>query len=225
MSKFCSKCGIELQDEDFLCPQCGAIWGDRIYQVPARAASSPRAFDEHDDVEVEVPAVQAEKTPRKPRKNRFLRWLLPLMAVLIGLILIFVLADSDISKKPEDSDQPTTTTAPEQDTPIVIPDGFIKYTVQFVDMNGNPIKGVKIEDPTQISSYKQSGADGKCSFNIAGSGTPYVWIVAVPEGFSEELNRVKIFFEEGETTLTIVIPFKEIVYTDPDSQDIEIDIY
>lgn len=217
MSKYCSKCGIELKDEDFLCPQCGAIWGDRIYHVPASAAFRPHALDDHDDEEIEKPAIEAENIPRKPRKNRFLRWLLPVVSVLVGLILIFVLADSDPAKEPQDSDQPTTTTAPEQDMPIV-PNGLIKkYTVQFVDMNGNPIKRVKIEDPTQINSYKQSGADGKCSFYIVGSGTPYVWIVAVPEGFSEELNMVKIFFEEGQTNLTIVIPFKAIDESNPDS--------
>lgn len=34
MDRICAKCGLELQENDFFCPQCGAIYGEPIYEAP-----------------------------------------------------------------------------------------------------------------------------------------------------------------------------------------------
>lgn len=34
MNKTCQKCGASLQENDFLCPNCGAIYGQPVYEAP-----------------------------------------------------------------------------------------------------------------------------------------------------------------------------------------------
>ena len=40
MSKTCQRCGTSLQENDFLCPKCGAIYGEPTYEAP-KAAEKP----------------------------------------------------------------------------------------------------------------------------------------------------------------------------------------
>ena len=36
MERICKKCGQALQENDFLCPQCGAIYGEPLYDLPKK---------------------------------------------------------------------------------------------------------------------------------------------------------------------------------------------
>ena len=82
MGKFCSKCGLQMQEDDFLCPRCGAIWGDRIYRVPKT----------EENVETPENPVVAEPIvmqPAKPKKRVFPWILLGLtVALILGAILV-----------------------------------------------------------------------------------------------------------------------------------------
>ena len=82
MGKFCSKCGLQMQEDDFLCPSCGAIWGDRIYRVSKT----------EEDAQPPENAVVAEPIRTQPTKakRRVVSWIL--LGLTVALILGAILA-------------------------------------------------------------------------------------------------------------------------------------
>lgn len=315
MSKYCGKCGTRMSDNDFLCPDCGAIWGDRIYRAPATVETDFSADNEeipNENLEtVTTPSVPQETTAKKKHIR-----LLPLLLLLLGFALVLILTEIDwsawagestappattdhvtIGKNPETTSPPTVQTMPpavaysyavvfvdSQNNPIEgvkianpipvvsstylvsnkegvitlhsdteiayiqvtsVPSGYTfyylheklyfagqyvmtivldktdeiytSYTVQFADPDGNPIPRVKIENPKQINSYLYSDSNGRITFELPSTNTqPYIWIVAVPVGYSNELTGQRIYFVEGQTSMTIAIPFSVVEIDPPD---------
>ena len=311
MSKYCGKCGTAMRDSDFLCPECGAIWGDRIYRASAPVETDFSAKNETSTDENIEPSVVPQVPQESVVQKRSIR-LLPLL--LLGVALIFILMQQDwfteagessipaattdhitIGKNPETTSTPTVQTMPpmaaysyvvmfvdRQNNPIEgvkianpltyastaylvsnedgvitlhsdteiayiqvasVPSGYTfeflnkklyfgslwlmtivldkadvqytSYTVQFVDPDGNPIRRVKIENPKQVGSYLYSNSNGKITFELPNTNTqPYIWITAVPDGYSDILIRQRIYFGKDQTNLTISIPYSD-VETDP----------
>jgi hypothetical protein len=72
-----------LAEDDFLCPICGAIWGDKVYK--AATVILPEETDEVDEPDIpDVPIVSATEAVSAKQ----LRWLLPLMALVLLLAFI-----------------------------------------------------------------------------------------------------------------------------------------
>ena len=200
MSKYCGKCGLQLADDDFLCPQCGAIWGDRIYRVPV-IQEEP----EKEPHELQTEEVKEEKpTPAKKSRSKWMPVIIALLAVLLAAML--VLADFDF-RTGEGTSTPATTTGKPIDTippeyiftiPVTRPDIVIRdpenaneYTVRFINSYGDPVPGVKIEFPNTNplvstgSVIAISDSDGYIHFSFQSNSRARFSIIEVPKGYSK----------------------------------------
>lgn len=112
MMKICDKCGAELTEDDFLCPICGAIWGDKVYK--AATVILPEETDEVDEPDIpDVPIVSATEAVSAKQ----LRWLLPLMALVLLLAFIALWLGSNHNLwVGEGTSTPATTTGKPTDT-------------------------------------------------------------------------------------------------------------
>ena len=218
MSKFCDKCGIKLNDDDFLCPSCGAIWGDRIYRTPI-------SFDaENQDTEAAEPscAEQDEEPTETARKQP--RWLLPLAMLCIVLAFgLFLLGTDRLFLAGEGTSAATTTTPaidPEYpSTSPVDPDlPYTVYTVKFVDPYGTPIPGVYIENlwtfissgiaPSEFLFSDQNGMVSLIIFN-GFNGDVHINIFSVPQGYDQDMVGEIRYYAEGQTEMLIVLKFSD----------------
>ena len=296
-----------MHEDDFLCPECGAIWGERIYRAPATIETDFSAENEALTGGNPEPAV-TPPAPQEAVAQKRSTSLLPLLLLLLGTALVFILMQSEwfteagessipaattdhvtIGKQPETTSPPTFPTMPpmtaysyavvfvdrqkkpiegvmianplefastpflvsnkdgaialHSDTEIAyiqvasVPSGYTfsllneklyfgsdryvmtivldkadvqytSYTVQFVDPDGNPIRRVKIENPTRVGSYLYSDSYGKITFQLPSSNTQqYIWITAVPEGYSDELVGQRIYFVKDQTSMTISLTY------------------
>lgn len=104
MAKICAKCGYELQENDFLCPNCGAIYGEPVYVAPPKPAT----------VAAQKKSSAAE--PGKPKKNG--KWWRIVIPAALLLVFVCVLLWDPFSRPhsqsnpTEDPLVPTTTTMP-----------------------------------------------------------------------------------------------------------------
>lgn len=216
MSKYCGKCGIEMADDDFLCPRCGAIWGDRIYRVPTVTDAQ-----EPDTEETEVP-----DEPQEVRQKKQPRWLLPLVAgcILLAFVLFLIGSDWDMWAG-EGSTAPSTTdhfiiaghtTAPPEMEPA-----YITYTVKIQDPLGNPVPDVKLSYPNTnpfVSStrvWQITDRDGAISFQFPSERSATVKVEEIPQGYTLPLLDSTYYFTNGATDLIIVVQFDYKIEIDP----------
>lgn len=208
MSKYCGKCGIEMTDDDFLCPRCGAIWGDRIYRVPTVTEAQ-----EPDTEETEVP-----DEPQKVRQRKQPRWLLPLVAgcILLAFVLFLIGSDWDMwagegSTAPSTTDHSFTIGALPTAAPPETKPAYITYTVKIVDPFGNPIPNVTLSYPNInpfISSSKVwqiTDQDGGISFQYPSERVASVKVEKVPEGYTLPQPDAAYYFTDRATDLIIVV--------------------
>lgn len=216
MSKYCGKCGIEMADDDFLCPRCGTIWGDRIYRVPTVTDAQ-----EPDTEETEVP-----DEPQEVRQKKQPRWLLPLVAgcILLAFVLFLIGSDWDMWAG-EGSTAPSTTdhfiiaghtTAPPEMEPA-----YITYTVKIQDPLGNPVPDVKLSYPNTnpfVSStrvWQITDRDGAISFQFPSERSATVKVEEIPQGYTLPLLDSTYYFTNGATDLIIVVQFDYKIEIDP----------
>ncbi len=215
MSKYCGKCGKEIAEDDFLCPYCGAIWGDRIYRV----TQGPSHFDQieeapaEQDGREEVPV--AQEPPVKKKSSWYNLWMLG--AVLVSVILFVILiGPEDQENKPTITTVPTTSTvdAPTTSTlhpPIVTNPTVItmqRYTVQVIDQNGYGIPGVRIKNENALTSSSVivtvTDSEGVATF-MAFPDQAYVCLLDVPQGYSRELIGVQIPYAKDTSFMVVVV--------------------
>lgn len=239
MSKYCRKCGLHMQEDDFLCPGCGMVWGDRIYgsapaapapAVPAEMKPEP----EEEAVQESVPenSAQEETAANEIGRKKLPYWLLPaavgfmlaLLLVTVGSALGMWAGERGTVPGTTGTVEPTTTAAP------TLPEGEqITYTLKVVDTNGSPIPGVRITNPYYEASYYMDSfpglsvtspvlipisalctdSDGMLTFTLDRSLLAYVKITSVPEGYAEDLVGVQKFFAAGHTEMLIVLDYSD----------------
>lgn len=197
MTKICQKCGRELAHEDFLCPHCGAIWGDRVFSMPP-APQPPK----QEEVKPE-PSAQKPEAPKPAGRKLYPRILLLVVAV-IGLVGLFLWIDW----AGDGPTAPTTQTKlpePTMTEPPTTQGEYVTYTVQLLDQLGYPVPNVRVNYPNSdpfvstAYSFVISDADGIASFEIRRSEEAYFWISQIPEGYSMLISNPKYAFPEGQT--------------------------
>ena len=206
MRKFCERCGTELSDDDFLCPKCGAIWGDQVYVVPVQMMPERK---EHEPEE--FPTGEPAQEPEQPQQKKQPRWLLPLAAVVLILGFVLFWLGSDREPWAEDgTTAPVITTQtklpePTMTEPSTTQGEYVTYTVQLLDQFGYPVPNVRINYPntnpflSTASSFVISDADGIAAFEIRRSEEAYFWISQIPDGYSMQISNPKYAFPEGQT--------------------------
>ncbi len=207
MEKYCEKCGRHIGDDDFLCPYCGAIWGDRMTK-PALADQK-----EAPPPEVEVPPAAAQEAqPETQAQKQQPRWVLPVAVAGLALIFLLVLLVSERNLGAGEG-----TTAPGtlgSSTTLNSYEATTTYTVTFVDPFGNPIEGVGIYNLRNDlwssvipPKYTYSDSNGKASFTLydAFYMKPYVHIYSVPEGYDSKMMDSIVWYPEGQTHMQLVL--------------------
>ncbi len=238
MSKYCGKCGTRMSDNDFLCPDCGAIWGDRIYRAPAAvetafSAENEALTDESNDAVASPPAPQETIA-----KKRYIR-LLPLILALLCFVFVLVLMEIDWSRlagestaSPATTDHVTIGKNPETTSPPTVqtmpPMAAFSYVVMFVDSQYKPIEGVKIANPLTYAStpYLESNQDGAITLH-SDAEISYIQVISVPSGYNLSSLNEKLYFGSNRYVMTIVLYKTEEIYTsytvqfaDPDGNPI-----
>lgn len=211
MSKYCGKCSLQMQEDDFLCPRCGAIWGDRIYRVPVTL--------DPEEPDTEVQEVSIEEQPA--HKNR-LRRLLPIAAACFGLALLLCLTyfDRDMwagegGSMPSTSATNTTLPQPTTTAPPATESEYVKYTVKVIDQYGNPVPNVTLSYPNTnpfLSTHTvivKTDSNGTVTFELRRSWQSYVSIVDAPDGYTSSLLNSTYFFNDGATDLVIILQFAD----------------
>lgn len=216
MSKYCGKCGLKMTDDDFLCPRCGAIWGDRVYRVP----TVPEA-QEPDTEETESP-----DEPQEVQQKKQPRWLLPVTAgcLLLAFVLFLIGSDWDLwagegSTSPSTTEHSTVGAGPTTAPPETLP-AYITYTVKIEDPFGHPVPNVTLSYPNTnpfASSRKVwqiTDSDGTVSFQFPSSMLASVQIEEVPEDYTL-LSDSTFYFKNGATDLVIILHFDYKISIDP----------
>ena len=103
MGKYCGKCSAELSDDDFLCPHCGAIWGDRIYRIPEVEKYSQEDREVEETFQQDSMDDNLESANRKP-----IRWGLLIAPLCIILAVVIFLAGSDLDPWAGESSTPSS---------------------------------------------------------------------------------------------------------------------
>lgn len=231
MSKFCGKCGLEMADDDFLCPKCGAIWGDRIYHSPTEVV----AVNEDPEVEQEGTQTPLEDVKKPQRKNQP-RWLLPLAsaALIIGFVLFWFGSDRDMwagegSTSPSTTDYATIGQVPATKPPASEP-GYVTYKVKFVDPGGNPVANVSVAYPnldlgaTVVYLEAISDENGLVTFDYPSVGQPQIRIVEIPEGYTILIisgSGTFTFFDDATDMIITLYPVDTFLPRDDASYSIE----
>lgn len=175
MMKICDKCGAELAEDDFLCPICGAIWGDPIYR-PSVTTEEPAIPEEPPVTEEPQEEVQP---PTKGRKFRFK--LILIVFVLLSLVAQLVWMSADLDLGVGQGSNPTTQQATT---------GMAIYTIRFKDQYGEPIAGVECKLLNYYASapgtetIKITDENGECvfAFEREYETTYYFQVVSAPIG-------------------------------------------
>lgn len=202
MTKICQKCGRELAHEDFLCPHCGAIWGDRVFSMP------PALQPTKQEQEKTEPSAQKAEAPKPGGRKPYLRRLLLVVAV-IGLVGLFLwLGSRPELWAGEGTTAPTTQIKlpePTMTAPPTTEGEYVTYTVRFLDQWGLPVPNVLVNYPNTNPflsipfSFVMSDADGIAAFQIRRSEDAYFWISQIPDGYTMVISNPKYAFQEGQT--------------------------
>lgn len=123
MEKICKKCGNELRHNDFLCPNCGAIWGD-----PVNRPLTPTT------------EVSAESQPvtMPPRKRKRIWLILPITALLLTAVLFAWLGTRTEPPAGESSTPAVTSTDTQPNTSTSVPHEI------------DPVFELRVEDATWL---------------------------------------------------------------------------
>ncbi len=214
MDKICAKCGYQMQDNDFLCPQCGAIWGDPVYRKPV--PPEPVATAQAGEKTEEAPPTKV-KSPKR------------LITAVVALVLLLVLSsvayaafrdrDRDLETSNTESTATLSTSTSNPDyiftMPVATNSDYITYTIKFQDPNGKPIPNVVIVDPDAIFSSSPnpnpliSDANGIILFTTRRDLTVGVRIIGVPSGYYWSNDVSTLYFTDGETEMLITLDLTE----------------
>ncbi len=212
MDRKCDICGRAVGGEDFLCPYCGAILGEKRKQPPGQP--SPEA----EPVPVQTAAEPAAEVPAE--KKKLPRWVLPVSAGCLILAFLLVLIGPELKLWAGEgtagpSGQHSTNIAPTLDRNPDDPTLKKKtYTVTFVDPFGNPIEGVGIYNLRNdlwssmlYPSVTYSDSSGTASFVLYDMfyTKPYVQIRSVPDGYDSRMEDSIVWYDEGKTHMQLVL--------------------
>ncbi len=209
MKKFCGKCGTEMTEDDFLCPKCGAIWGDRVYVVPTELETEEEVREEASPLVQESP-----KKKSLPKMNRLI-FVIAALCLVLAVALFWISADSDLwggqNNTSVTTDPKDTTTIP----PYVEPQ-LISYTVKVVDPNWNPVADVVLAYPTvdpAISSSTQAvttDENGVARFQFPDTHQASIWITQVPDNYLLPSVDTIYYFPAGVTELIVILEYVEV---------------
>ena len=204
MSKYCGKCGLQLADDDFLCPKCGAIWGDRVYRVPV--------ISEEPELEVQE---ETEIAPTKVTRHHWLPVVIAICAVLLATLLLLTDWDFGAGERGTENTtipQTSTTLPPQVSIPSSVPPSVIKkYTVRFVNAAGEGVPGVEVEythgNPllSVLTLKDTTDEGGYVTFYYQGSAEPFVYILSIPDGYSRLSIKNYYRYSDGVKDLVIVL--------------------
>lgn len=211
MDKICARCGFQMQEDDFLCPECGAIWGDPVYRKPA----PPEPVSDVPEGE------KAEET-----KKRLPKWFGTAVTALVLLLVFSLVVHAAVRHKNrelENNDKLSTTASTTSTSkpdyiftmPVAPELESVTYTVTFLDPLGNPVPNVKIVDPYAMFSSSLmpepyvSDADGTITITAHRNLNVSVRILEVPSGYFCNDNGSVLYFAEGQTDMVIDLDFAE----------------
>ena len=162
MKKTCQKCGISLQENDFLCPKCGAIYGEPID---------------------EAPHTEKTATPAAPKRTSKTFGIFVLIVLMIPLLCLLIWNPfQPAATTPGTSHTQSTTTAaptpPPTTLPPTIPTTVPPTTLPFNQKKLNWIMDAKVVDTSgKLISNTTVTLNGIITKNLEASDTILLEIV------------------------------------------------
>ena len=93
---FCKNCGREMKDSEKFCPNCGqAVEGKR--ETGKKAEVNDKNINKQDDIK----EIKQENTKIKGQKRKSKKWIfiIPVLIIIIGAIVVFLVVNGDSDKK------------------------------------------------------------------------------------------------------------------------------
>ena len=185
MQKRCQNCRKKVSDDLFICPHCGAIFGQPALKIKP------------------LPKV---KKPKKQLEMPYIPWLgsVLLLVVVIALALVlprFLKGPGLNMESTPSADM--TTTAP-----------MVTYHLQVVTSGRHPVKNTVVEVylDSVLATICQTGEDGKTSFNLPQSDNYQIRLVGLPAKYDLNYRDTWFAFPQGQQELTITLVHKPVPY-------------
>lgn len=217
MGKYCGKCSAELSDDDFLCPHCGAIWGDRIYHAPQVETVC------EEEVVLEQPKAEEPTEETQPQKKQH-RWLLPVAAAVLILGFVLLWLGSDRNPGAGENSTPsassehmtlgqipqTSPSVPATNAPTTVP-----YTIQITTETEYWLEGITVHFCRNGKELwaQQVDSEGKVTF-YATKGDGYsIRLSNLRPSLAYHYGDTEFLFPKDTTKLFCNLENKPIDYT------------
>lgn len=192
MDKICARCGFKMHEDDFLCPECGAIFGEPVYVPPRREAP------------------KTDETQPQKQKKWFIAIPIAITVVLVALLLL-----DPFSVDQHGSDVPSGSSAisasPQESSSGSIPEiPASTFSVTVVDGAGKPLQGIDVTlryaDITVTTD--ENGVALFVVTKLMASNNWFVSLSNVPAGFyyqseysfpvAEKCQLITLYCSEGD---------------------------
>lgn len=97
---------------------------------------------------------------------------------------------------------------PASEESVSVDDGKVEYTVKVTDNDGKAMAGVMVQLCLNSCIPKVTDANGTAIFNVEEADYK-VSVMTMPEGYTYATDTTEYHFEEGSTSLTIVLTSAE----------------
>ncbi len=187
MDKKCVRCGKLISADDFLCPRCGAIFGD----------TAPKRL---------------EKKSVSANSNRPIPLLL---GVVMGIILLAAVALAVIlfGREVPDNSDPSALSSNPPSTQTTVP--LVAYHVQLMMDDRRTISDATIHVYSQDQEVYtcQTGSYGKATIILPESDDYYFQLSNLPVQLQIAYDGIRFSFENGQRDLVLVLEESQVPYS------------